>query len=1204
MYQKNANQIGKPNELCHKIMLIMRLTTVILFASLFQLSAASLAQKVTISKSNAELKTVLKDLKEQSGFVFLYSDDVLKQANPVTIKVNNKDFQLVLDEIFAKQPLSYDVSKNIITIKEKKKSFIDKIIDNIDAIDIRGTVFDEFGKPMPGTSVRVKSTNKIVKTNSVGEFTLPEVNVGDVLVFSFIGYETTEITFSTSLFSVNGGLVITLKPQTGTLNEVNVVNTGYQKISKMKTTGSVVTLDSKELEKRNAVNILDNLEGTVPGLVRYRGNTTIRGTGTIRANSGVLVVVDGLPIDGSIEDVNPYDVESISVLKDAAAASIYGARASNGVIVVTTKRAKEVGRTSVDFSVNLTTTNKPDYSYQNFMSAAQQVDWESNYQKWYFGGAGGTVPDPVGTFETNLNMGLDITPIAYAYYRYTKSPASFSQAQLDAELNGLKQNDFLKEFHNYALRRQLVQQYNLAVRTNNGKSQTSLVVNYTTDNAGIINAFDRRLNLNFKGSYSIAKWMDVEYGVNGVIGKARSHSNTFATNPFNVPSYYKLLNADGSRAYYSTSQFNQYLTYTETSPKLFSAKFNHLDELGRDYRNTSTLNTRYYVNLNFKPLPGLTINPMFQYEDNRSDYSAYAEPDSYRVRMVQNVYTMRAGTAPNYTYTNLLPKGGLLNTGLNKSPGYTARAQANYTKEFNKHGIIALGGVELRQTRAFGNRGILLGYDDQLQSQTTNNVNFLELYNKNTTFWNPNYPTVRQFYFPTISDIGLDPDILHRYASSYANITYTYDRKYNVFGSIRKDFADLFGASDEYRGKPLWSIGGSWNASNEEFMKDLTFVNQLKVRASYGFTGNIDLNTSALLSASTGNGVNSDTQLPSASVSNPPNPYLRWEKTETTNIGIDFNLFNDRLRGALDWYQRKGTDLFATKRLDPSEGFTSMVINNASMVNKGIDLNLGYEWFRPTAPQGLSWFSNLVLSVNKNKITYVDEVTTNSFALIEGDNPGPNGGYRVGDPVRALYSFRFAGLDNTGLPTWYTAAGDRSTALLNSVNDVVFSGTPDPKVNISLNNDVAFKGFSLSVFATYYGGHHFRARQAPAAYNYAPYNPLPIFLLDSWTPTNTDTDIPGSGQYYQQSNGGSSGQWAFSDILIRRADFIKIRNIVLGYDLPAGVASKIKASNLKFRFQINNPKSVWTRQTDVHVDPETGGAPIPTSFVFGINANF
>ncbi|WP_342332593.1 SusC/RagA family TonB-linked outer membrane protein [Pedobacter sp. FW305-3-2-15-E-R2A2] len=1198
----------------------MKLVIIILIASLMQVSAVGFAQKVSLNEKNAMLESTFKKIRLQTGYDFVYDSKLIDFNKKVSLEIRNMDLENALSLILDGQNLSFEIRDKVIVLAKKSPSLLKKIISEFTAQDINGIVLDEKGLPLPGANVKLKGQDRSVKSNGRGAFILQGVVPGEVLQVSYVGYENFEVTLTEELLR-KGVLGINLKPTAASLAEVSIVNTGYQKLSREKITGSVTTVGSAELEKRNSTNIMQNLEGLIPGLVQTRLRTTIRGVSTLDDSMrGILYVVDGLPIEGGINQINPYDVESVSVLKDAAAAAIYGARASNGVIVITTKRAKEVGKTVVEVSGNVSITEKPDYSYQNWMSPAQQVDYESNYYKWWFNGGGNggaTVDDPIGDFESRISTSNFITPIAYAYYQQKKG--TINQAQVDEVLNNLKKNDFLAQYKDNAIQTGLTQQYNFALRTNNGKNQNSLVVNYTTFNNGgnnnttggvttgsnlaLINSFNKTLNLFYKGTYNVGKWLDLDYGINSIIGKIRTHNSEWANDPSNVPAYYKLLNDDGSRAYYYTSRFNGYNEINkERNPALASFMFNHLDELERDFNTNSTLNTRYYVNLNIKPFQGFTISPMFQVEDGRSTSSTYSEPESYTMRIIQNAYTTRTGTAGNYVYDNLLPQGGKLGTSQLRGTNYTARVQANYNKTFGKHGVIALIGSEFRQTLVHtGTRGILLGYEDQLQTGT-NMVNYESLYAINKgAIWDVNYPT-RQYHFNQISfdqisnsTSSINPDeTKHRYGSGYANITYTYDHKYNIFGSARKDYADLFGGDEKYRGRPLWSAGASWIASKEGFLKDIKAINYLKLRASYGFTGNTR-NVTAFLAATTS--TNPITQLPNANVSNPPNPQLRWEKTATINIGTDFSLLENRLRGAIDGYRRVGTDLFAFKRMDPSEGFTEMTINNASMVNKGLELSLAYDWFRPEIRDGFGWSSNVTGSLNNNKVTSVDELTKDPFTLAAG------GSFKVGYPVASIFAFRFAGLSATGVPQFFNAAGQPTTGTLgpSDADAIAYMGNEDPKYNLSVNNDFSYKGFTLSVFAIYQGGNYFRARQVPIGYPGPGYNQTPSYVLDGWSPTNTNTDVPASGQFYQVP---LNNQYYLSDNLVRRADFFKIRNIVLGYAIPREMASKIKASNLRLRLQIDNPNIAWYKQKDIRIDAETAGARIPTSFVLGLNANF
>ncbi|MBB6107606.1 TonB-linked SusC/RagA family outer membrane protein [Mucilaginibacter lappiensis] len=1152
-----------------------------------QISFAANAQKISLSKTNAPLTEVFKELRKQSGFDFLINEDQIQQAKTVSIHVKAAALTDVLNACFKDQPFTYSINNKLIIVVPKKTEGPQKTLPTVD-IKISGQVLDEHGNPMPGVTVSVKGTKNKIATDKEGMFEIRVDNADAILVFTNVGMETVEVKLNNRT-----EIKVTLKAKSNELKEV-IVNTGFQTVRQEQMTGATVTVGSTELEKRYTPNIMDNLEGRIPGLVNYRGATTIRGVSTIQSQTGALIVVDGLPIEGSIANINPYDVESITVLKDAAASAIYGIRAANGVIVITTKKAKNK-RTSVEFSSDVTITQKPDLGF-NMLTPSQQVDLESNFFNYQYL-TGNAIATNITKTTSDITNGNQITPVQYAYYQ--RAQGSITQSQLDNQLAGFKKNDFRKQYTDNALLKDVLQQYNFAIRTDGNKFQSSLVLNFKGDNTGIINAYNNQLNIFYKGSYNLSKWMDVNFGVNSVLGKTKSSSSDFATDGTNVSPYMQLLDGNGKRVYYTTGDYNMYNTNPATQPR-YSMLVNHLDELEHDASITKQQNTRYYVNAIVRIIPGLTFNPQFQYESSTTNVSAYSEPDSYIMRYLKNVYSSPSATTPG-AYTSLLPdNGGKLATINSTGDYWTARGQLNYKRQYGKNAIDVIAGTEFRQTLTKGTSGLLLGYDDQLQSQSTTSVNFPALfaYNTTTSFKN-GFNTLGLYNTYLNNPIGVIPETEHRFNSGYANATYTYDNKYNVFGSYRVDYADVFGLDKKFRGKPLWSTGLGWNISNESFMAAVDWVKFLKFRATYGVTGNVKLGVTSLLTANS-TLTNAATNQPASVVTSAANPQLTWEKTATTNLGLDFSLFNNRLSGSFDWYRKKGTNIFFTKRLDASEGFTSQVINNAGLLNNGLELSLSYSWLKPGKKDGLGWTTLLVISHNNNKITYVDEVSASPVALVQG-------GYKVGYPVNSLYSFQYKGLNSVGQPQWLKADGTLTTVGLtgSDLSAVTYSGGTDPKNNIALTNSIYYKGFSLNMLAVYYGGQYLRA-VVPDIYSGVPYTGLPSYLSNSWSPGNTNTIIPGFGQYAPGNYPGTSAVPAYhlpySDAFVRPGDFIKIRYVAAGYQLPGNWTDKLGVKDVKLRFQLNNPKALW-KKNDVNIDPETGGAPTLTSYVFGINFN-
>ncbi|MBQ5530011.1 MAG: TonB-dependent receptor, partial [Bacteroidales bacterium] len=431
--------------------------------------------------------------------------------------------------------------------------------------------------------------------------------------------------------------------------------------------------------------------------------------------------------------------------------------------------------------------------------------------------------------------------------------------------------------------------------------------------------------------------------------------------------------------------------------------------------------------------------------------------------------------------------------------------------------------------------------------------------------------------------------------------------KYNVFGSVRKDYADVYGLNVKLRGRPLWSAGVAWNINNESFLRGVNWINALKLRLSYGVTGNIYQGATSYMTA-TSTGLNYYTNEPFGVIQSPANPNLKWERTLTSNVGLDFSFVENRFRGSLDYYRKVGKDLFSYKTLDPTTGFTSMFMNVADMVNNGVELTFTGDWIRERRRSDFGWSSTLTFAVNKNKITNVENASTRAYELIS--NP-----YRVGYPTSALWSWRFAGISEAdgekGQTLWYSD-NDRKThsAQSGSVETMAYSGQAEPVVIAGLDNRFTWNGLSLSILMAYYGGHVMRALNENETFGVAQGQAVPSYFLNAWTPEHK-TDTPGIGRYSSSSIGP---ECKYSDISVRNAAFLKIRNIVLGYELPENWARKIGASRVNLQFQVDNIPALWTAfnpgrdipyyEKGVRFDPETLGIPQRSSYIFGLHINF
>ena len=503
------------------------------------------AQKVTLNFDKTPLKTVLNEIQKQVDYTFVYNDQQIGANKPVSINVKDEALTSALDKLLKPNGISYKILDKQIALSPAP------LADNAGqqgqagkAGIVRGRITDQDGLPVAGAAIQNLNEKTYAITDVNGNYTLAVKNPKNATIeVSFLGMDTvTE--------PLNGRTQFDVQMTYSRMFIEGAVVTGYQEIQQKKVTGAIATVNSKTIEERYSPSLMQNLEGRVAGLSTYGGKMTIRGVSSMYAEANPLLVVDGLPMEGDIDDLNPYDIESVNVLKDAAAAAIYGARASNGIIVVTTKSAREKGKIDVDFSSNVTIYSKQNVDYaQNFyMNAEQQVKLERDYYDYYYFHNDGEVTDPAASMEQSILMGSGyVSPIDYAYYKAYIGEGSMSD--IDALCARLAKNNFAQDYANAVYRRQLIQQYNLALRSRSDKFQSNFVVNWKNDNTGVINTFDRQMQISYKGSYDVAKWLTATVAVNGIYGASRQKGLDYTgfDSPWGYPAYESLYDTDGTQ---------------------------------------------------------------------------------------------------------------------------------------------------------------------------------------------------------------------------------------------------------------------------------------------------------------------------------------------------------------------------------------------------------------------------------------------------------------------------------------------------------------------------------------------------------------------------------------------------------------------------------------------------------------------------------
>lgn len=1172
--------------------------TLIILLILVMTSMPVMAQEPTYSVNyeNTPVEAVLKDLTRLTGYQFVYQKGVIEQVPPVIYIVRDASLSQILNRTLVAQcGLEYDIVKQTIVLRKAKHKarFVKRTVT--------GMVIDDEGNLLPGVSVRLHGTNEGAVTDIDGQFTIMVEGNDPTLDFSCIGMKPVSMRVSAK---DDKFMAVTMQTQDNLMSEVLV--TGYQNIKRENATGAYQLISSKVLDQRYTGDVVRNLEGHIPGLVSYDSGMgdggesalTIRGTGSFNAKTNPLVVVDGLPVEGGLGSVNPYNIENITVLKDAAAASIYGARASNGVIVITTKRAQK-DRLDVEFSADLEVSEPNDYGHMRWADAEQLIELERyNFQYVRYNPSQAAFQNLQDYYADNPgNLSL-VQRLFMANYT-----GQLSTADMEAQLAALGRNNYVREWQDVMERPRITNQYNVALRNRGKFLNSSIVLNYRGDNMGRTREHDRTLTFSYRGDVDMTKWLTTEFGVNVINQRSRTHLSSEWNDVTSFAPYMSMYNADGTPAAMEAGAYLGEASLTNASLGLKSEAYNLLDESRLNFNNARQTNIRSYVHARARFLDGWTASAMYQYEDIYSKSEAYQEAASYDMRHLYNLYTATNGT-------HLIPDGGMLRTQTGEGAYYTFRAQTDYAREIReRHNIEALVGFEFRQTNYKSQNTILLGWDEASQTNNMGQTNFGQLKDlEGSSSALGKFHSM--FGAPTGEDFTTS-DVLHRFYSIYGNGNYTYDHRYVLSLSARIDKADLFGADSKFRGRPLWSVGAGWNVENEAFMKEVKWMDALKIRASYGLTGNIAQDFSSFLTATVG--VNEINGVRVATLNTPPNDQLRWEKTATINFGADFALWNGRLTGALDIYRKQGSDLLTVTDLDPTTGWTTLTINNGCLRNTGIELQLNGEVLRARGPHQLGISLGMSLAYNKNKITSVNhEATSGSEALLAYT-------LHQGYPAHALFSYRFTGMRNKGgiqYYAWLDADGSEHQADINTEEftprDVVYSGSLEPIVSASLAPQLTWRGFTLTAMLAYYGGHVMRARTEEwtsdgSQYGYnslSVVEAVPAAYLNYWT--QESDQYPANG-YPGATNVVGNGQYADANVV--PADYLKLRNVVLGYEFGKTVCQKLLLQSLRLRVQANNI-ATWTRNK-LGLDPEacspvSGSTilPTPRSYTFSVQVGF
>lgn len=1179
MYKNYTKKIGLHKRYAHKILLIMRLTTVFLIAAIMQVSAAGFAQRVTFKQKNATLTSLFKEIKKQTGYNVVWNLNQLNFSKPFDAAFNQTPLEQVLVKSLEGMLLTYSIDEKTIVIRMKEKSILNQVMDYFKAIDVRGKIVDEAGIGIPGVTIKSKQSKKVVVTNSKGEFEYKGLDEDDVLLISYIGYKSIEIKANADLSNI----VMTLT--TNGLDEVTI-NTGYQTLPLERSTGAYGVVSEKTINLRMETNILDRLEGSVPGLFMKNGAVTIRGLATLYAEQQPMYVVDGFPYEGDINYINPSDVLSVTVLKDAAAASIYGTRAANGVIVITT-RLGNASKLTVNYNSTLFITPRPDASYLNLLNSSQMVDLQQEL---------------FNMRHPDYNEGIMRAAQPKAIEAlYKNSEGLITDAELATTLNRLKTLNAQPQLEDLLMQKMFKQRHSFSANGGNEYNQFNVSLNYLGNRGYSVGSTDENVNIALRDQVKIAKWLTADVGITTNLGNAKSKPINTSSYYLNMP--YEVLKDENGNVSPWNYRKSAYEIDRLIGLGLFDETYNPLNELDKSEISSKNNYVRLQGGFNVKFMEGLSLDVKYQTERGNSFYKTYHNNESYAAKnMINDAATVETNGDIEWN----VPKGGQIYETRGDSKSYTLRTQLNFDKVLDdKNHLTILAGAEKRATVQNSTSLHRMGYsDNNLQFLPVNTLDLARLTNTQSLTYTFEYNNRSYNNFTSVEN---------RYVSVYANAGHTYAGKYNLTGSVRIDDSNLFGVDPKYRYIPLWSFGGSWKLSNENFMKDANWLDHLNMRLTYGLGGNVAKNVGPFLQAASEFSI--ITGATATQIVSPPNKALRFERTATTNLGVDFSVLKNRISGSIDVYSRKSTDLLGDRKTDPTNAFLSALINYGSMTNKGYELALNTENLRTS---NFHWASRLTYSHNKNKMTEIAPQSESVYTYTDG-----NGVSRIGYPTSSIFNFRSAGLDPTnGTIRVFDKNGnvvtnyDQSGSLVANMNDVdglVFGGTLLPTYTIGLTNTFNYKNLSLNVLIIANGGNVFRdaVPQVLTSSNFS--QNIDQRALNFWRKPG-DEAIPGTMPAPDLAGSGNSyfaSLWYALDENMLKADYVKVRDISLSYNFAPDLFKNKKIASAKLTLQVQNAFH-WYRN-DKGLDPEAysqystysnRNLPVTPTYMIGVDFTF
>lgn len=1048
-------------------------------------------------------------------------------------------------------------------------------------LNLSGSVLSALdNRPIEGATISTESGDVLGRSDKNGKFTVVLTSFPTKLYISHTG-KVSETLSIVDRVDARRAKRIFLREAENVIEEV-VINTGYSSQKLKRATGAYSVIDSTSLNRGVTSNVLERLEGLSTSLHFDRRTTgtsplTIRGLSTIYANREPLVVLNNFPYEGNISDINPNEIESITILKDAVAASIWGVRAGNGVIVLTTKKGNFQQPLQTSFTASVSSIGRPDLRNYKVTPSDEFIALETElFEKGYYSLFEISPTSPVlsPAVETLIGErdGL-ITP--------------HEAARVLSELGSYNVKDELRK---HWFERGLNQQYALNITGGSQKSSYSFLLGHDRERGTLQNT-NRRSNLKLDVSHRLLPEMDVSGSVRYTrssdnAGRPALESLAAAATKGLLP--YTRLADDNGNPLAVPRNYRAHFVEDAAEKGLLDWQYVPLEDYLHNTAGNTSDHLLFNLAFNYKFIDGFRLDAMYQKEQSTTQRSTHYGQNSYFARDLINSFSEVSGDE----VIRPVPLGGILDNGTNTLTSDNMRMQLNYSYASGPHDLSSTAGFEMRQIGTRGNIFRRYGYDED--NLTSSDVDFLS-----------DYPF---YYFPAFkgripNNVGFS-ETLNRYVSVYALANYTLKDRYHANVSLRRDAANLFGVHENQKWVPLWSAGIGWTLSNETFYQ-ADYLPYLKLRASYGYNGNVDNTLTALTTLLYSGSLTNLVNQTYARVFTPPNPSLRWERNKIWNIGLDFQGFNNRISGSVDLFQKSGMDLIGDAPLDPTTGAANgsnqFVFrgNVASMQGKGFDIELHTE----NTTGRIKWRTDVFASYFDNKITEYEQASSLGRNYI---NNGVGVVPIVGKPLYSIYAYKWAGLDReTGDPLGMLDGLETKdySAILSgtSIEDLAYFGSAVPTHTGSVVNTFSYKNISLSFMLLYRLGHYYREASLQYGRLYADWFGHPDYTQRWQEPGDESrTSVP-SAIYPADSNRDTF--YAGSQAHVKKGDNIRLQDIKLAYNVSP-MLSKYRIRAAQVFAHARNLGMIWAANGKVSDPDVLSNTILGKEFSIGINIHF